>query len=136
MRAVDAYHDRLTVVPAITNLRQAPFARVIRAEVLSLKNLHYLALARVHGCASSRVILQHIAPNVLNTLFVWCSLDVGLVILTVATLSFLAPEYRRLPSWGQMVSGGRGHVATAWWVSPIPGVAVILVAVAFNLLGD
>jgi peptide/nickel transport system permease protein len=127
----------LTVVLAITILLWAPFARVIRGEVLSLKVQDYVALARVHGCGSSRIILQHIAPNVLNTFFVMLSLNVGLVILTEATLSFLGAGIPPpTPSWGQMVSDGRSHVATAWWISIIPGVAITLVVIAFNLFGD
>jgi len=126
-----------TVVLAVTLILWARFARVTRGEVLSIKNNDYVALARIHGCSGFRIMFIHIMPNVFNTFMVMLTLHVGLVILTEASLSFLGAGIPPpTPSWGQMVSDGRAKVATAWWISIIPGVAITMVVIAFNLFGD
>ena len=126
-----------TVVLAVTLILWARFARVTRGEVLALKTNDYVALARVHGCSSFRIMFVHILPNVFNTFMVMLTLHVGLVILTEASLSFLGAGIPPpTPSWGQMVADGRAKVATAWWISIIPGVAITMVVIAFNLFGD
>ena len=126
-----------TVVLAVTLILWARFARVTRGEVLSLKTSDYISLALVHGCSSFRIMAIHIMPNVFNTFMVMLTLHVGLVILTEASLSFLGAGIPPpTPSWGQMVADGRAKVATAWWISIIPGVAITMVVIAFNLFGD
>ena len=112
-------------------------ARQIRGEVLQLKQMDYVALARVAGASSPRIILQHLIPGVTNTLIVVATLGTGQIILTEATLSFLGvgippPE----PAWGSMVAFGRNYIATEWWIAVIPGVAIALVVVSLNFLGD
>ena len=127
----------LTVVLAVTLILWARFARVTRGEVLALKNNDYIALARIHGCSSFRIMAVHIMPNVFNTFMVMLTLHVGLVILTEASLSFLGAGIPPpTPSWGQMVSDGRAKVASAWWISIIPGLAITMVVIAFNVFGD
>ncbi len=135
--AVTMGQGMLTVVLAVTLILWARFARVTRGEVLALKTLDYIALARVHGCSGFRIMAAHIMPNVFNTFMVMLTLHVGLVILTEASLSFLGAGIPPpTPSWGQMVADGRAKVASAWWISIIPGVAITMVVISFNLFGD
>lgn len=126
-----------TLVIAISILLWAGFARVIRGEVLALKQRDFVALARVHGCSQFRIMYTHIVPNVLNTFMVLVTLNVGVVIVAEASLSFLGAGIPPpTPSWGLMVAEGRGKIASAWWLSLIPGIAITLVVLAFNLFGD
>lgn len=126
-----------TMAIAITVILWARFARVIRGEVLAVKTRDFVALARVHGCSHLRIMVVHILPNVLNTFMVLLTLHIGFVILVEASLSFLGAGIPPpTPSWGQMVADGRGHIASAWWLSFPPGVAIMLVVLAFNLFGD
>jgi peptide/nickel transport system permease protein len=126
-----------TIVIAVTFIIWARFARVVRGEVLGVKARDFVALARVHGCSHLRIMAVHIVPNVMNTFMVLLTLHIGFVIIVEASLSFLgagiAPP---TPSWGQMVADGRGHIAAAWWLSVVPGLAILLVVLAFNLFGD
>jgi peptide/nickel transport system permease protein len=126
-----------TIVLAITLIIWARFARIVRGEVLSVKARDFVALARVHGCSHLRIMAIHIVPNVMNTFMVLLTLHIGFVIIVEASLSFLgagiAPP---TPSWGQMVADGRSHIAGAWWLSVLPGAAIMLVVLAFNLFGD
>lgn len=135
--AVTMGQGMLTVVLAVTLILWARFARVTRGEVLALKTLDYISLAKVHGCSGIRIMAVHIMPNVFNTFMVMLTLHVGLVILTEASLSFLGAGIPPpTPSWGQMVADGRAKVASAWWISIIPGVAITMVVISFNLFGD
>ena len=126
-----------TIVIAISLLLWARFARVVRGEVLAVKQRDFVSLARVHGCSPVRIMVTHILPNVMNTFMVLLTLYVGVVIVAEASLSFLGAGIPPpTPSWGLMVAEGRGKVASAWWISLIPGVAITLVVLAFNLFGD
>lgn len=126
-----------TLVIAITLILWARFARVVRGEVLSVKTRDFVALAKVHGCSHLRIMLVHILPNILNTFMVLLTLHVGVVIVAEASLSFLGAGIPPpTPSWGLMVAEGRGKITSAWWISLIPGVAITLVVLAFNLFGD
>ena len=126
-----------TIVIAISLLLWARFARVVRGEVLAVKERDYVALAKVHGCSPARIMATHILPNVLNTFMVLLTLHVGVVIVAEASLSFLGAGIPPpTPSWGLMVAEGRGKISSAWWLSLIPGVAITLVVLAFNLFGD
>ncbi len=112
-------------------------ARQIRGEVLQLKEMDYVALARVAGASSRRIIFLHLLPGVTNTLIVVATLGTGQIILTEATLSFLGvgiPPPR--PAWGSMVAFGRNYIDSAWWIAVIPGVAIALIVVSLNFLGD
>jgi peptide/nickel transport system permease protein len=114
------------------------YARVIRGEVLSLREREYVKLAEIAGASSLRVILRHILPNVLNTAMVLVSLTIGVVIIAEASLSFLGvgvppPE----PAWGLMLSEARSTLmAGKWWLTVFPGVCILLVVLATQLLGD
>jgi len=126
-----------TIVLAITVIIWARFARVVRGEVLGVKTRDFVALARVHGCSNPRIMLVHIVPNVMNTFMVLLTLHIGFVIIVEASLSFLGAGIPPpTPSWGQMVADGRSHIASAWWLSVMPGVAIVLVVLAFNMFGD
>ena len=125
------------VVIAIALVLWARYARVIRGEVLSLKERDFIARARVAGCSHLRIVLFHLFPNTVNTLLVLLTLQVGWVIIVEASLSFLGAGIPPpTPAWGSMVSDGREYVDTAWWVSAMPGIAIMLTVVAFNLFGD
>jgi peptide/nickel transport system permease protein len=125
-----------TLVTAISLLLWASFARVIRGEVLALKQRDFVALAKVRGCSSLRIMLTHILPNVLNTFMVLVTLNIGVVIIAEASLSFLGAGIPPpTPTWGLMISEGRGRIADAWWVALIPGIALTLV-LSVNLFGD
>jgi peptide/nickel transport system permease protein len=126
-----------TLVIAISLLLWAGFARVVRGEVLALKQRDFIALAKVHGCSEVRIMATHILPNVMNTFMVLVTLNVGVVIVAEASLSFLGAGIPPpTPSWGLMVAEGRGKISSAWWLSLIPGIAITLVVLAFNLFGD
>src|SRR5215510_13752115 len=126
-----------TLVIAISLLLWAPFARIIRGEVLALKQRDFVALAKVRGCSEVRIMLTHILPNVLNTFMVLVTLNIGVVIIAEAALSFLGAGIPPpTPTWGLMVSEGRGRIAEAWWVSVIPGLAITLLVLSVNVFGD
>lgn len=126
-----------TLVIAISLLLWASFARVIRGEVLMLRQRDFVALAKVRGCSSLRIMLTHILPNVLNTFMVLVTLNIGVVIIAEASLSFLGAGIPPpTPTWGLMISEGRGRIADAWWVALIPGIAITLLVLSVNLFGD
>jgi len=126
-----------TVVIAASLILWARFARLIRSEVLSVRERDYVTLARVAGASSRRIMLVHILPNVLNSVVVLLTLQLGFVIIVEATLSFLgAGVPPPTPTWGQMVASGRTYIDTAWWMSLFPGLAIAVVVLSFNLLGD
>ncbi|MDE2939989.1 MAG: ABC transporter permease [Chloroflexota bacterium] len=113
------------------------FARLVRGEVLQLKTLDYVALAKVAGASIPRILFVHIFPGVINTLIVLATLQVGFVILVESTLSFLgAGVPPPTPAWGSMVAEGRDFLAGAWWISTMPGVAILLTVMSLNLFGD
>ena len=113
------------------------FARNTRGEVLQLKTMDYIALAKVSGASTPRILFKHIFPGVVNTLIILATLEVGIVILLESTLSFLgAGVPPPTPAWGSMVADGRDRLAVAWWISTIPGVAIMLVVLSMNIFGD
>ena len=108
-----------------------------RGEVLSLKQRDFVALAKVRGCSGARIMATHILPNVLNTFMVLVTLNIGVVIIAEATLSFLGAGIPPpTPTWGLMISEGRGRLTDAWWVALIPGIAITLMVLSVNLFGD
>ncbi len=125
------------VILVIALLLWPRFARQIRGETLALKEQDFVALAVVAGRSSAWIISHHIFPNVVPTLLVICTLQVGYVILLEGSLSFLGvgvPPPN--PAWGLMIADGRGFLATAWWISLFPGLAMLFTVLAVNLLGD
>jgi peptide/nickel transport system permease protein len=114
------------------------YARVIRGEVLSLKERDFVRLAIVAGCSRMKIMRQHVLPNVLNSAIVLATLMLGVVIVTEAALSFLGvgvPPPK--PAWGLMLADGKkGLMAGYWWLTVFPGVCIVLMVLSANLLGD
>jgi peptide/nickel transport system permease protein len=114
------------------------YTRVIRGEVLSLREREFVKLAEIAGASHTRVMLRHILPNVMNTTMVLASLTIGVVIIAEASLSFLGvgvppPQ----PSWGSMMSDGRAMLLVGnWWLTVFPGIGIMLVVLATQMLGD
>ena len=126
-----------TVIIAACIVLWARFARLIRSEVLSVKERDFVKLARIAGASNWRIMISHILPNVLNSVVVLLTLQLGFVIILEATLSFLGAGIPPpTPTWGQMVASGRDYLETAWWLSVFPGLAIAVVVLSFNLLGD
>jgi len=126
-----------TVVVVIVITYWCWYARIVRGEVLSLKERDYVALARVAGCSAWLILLRHLLPNIFNTLLVLATLQVGQVIVFEASLSFLGlgiqpPDV----SWGLMLADARNYISNAWWAITLPGLAIMLTCLASNLLGD
>jgi peptide/nickel transport system permease protein len=125
------------VILVIALLLWPRFARQVRGETLGIKEQDFVALAVVAGRSSAWIITRHVLPNVMPTLLVISTLQVGYVILLEGTLSFLGvgvPPPN--PAWGLMIADGRGFIATAWWITLFPGLAMLLTVLAVNLLGD
>jgi peptide/nickel transport system permease protein len=113
------------------------FARQVRGEVLSLKTKDYVALAKVSGASTPRILFIHIFPGTINTLIVVATLQVGIVILLESVLSFLgAGVPPPTAAWGSMVYDGRDRLAGFWWIATFPGLAIMLTVMSLNLFGD
>jgi peptide/nickel transport system permease protein len=113
------------------------YSRQTRGEVLSLKQRDFVALAKVAQASRWRIATRHILPNLINTLSVLATLQVGGVILLEASLSFLGLGIQPpTPSWGAMVSEGRNYISTAWWLTAFPGLAIALFVLCTNFIGD
>jgi peptide/nickel transport system permease protein len=126
-----------TVIVAIAISWWPWYVRLIRGQAASVTGRPYIEACRALGIPRRRIILRHILPNSITPLIVQMSLDVGGVILTASALSFLGlgPQ-DPIPDWGLMVSEGQAYFTTAWWAVTFPGIAILLTAFAFNLLGD
>jgi peptide/nickel transport system permease protein len=130
--------------PSITNTTLAIavtwwpwYTRLIRGQAASVAGRQYVEAARALGVSRRRILFRHILPNSITPLIVQVSLDVSAVILTASALSFLGLGAQDpIPDWGLMVSQGQSYFTTQWWLVTFPGAAILLTAVAFNLLGD
>ncbi len=126
-----------TVVLALSILGWAGYARMIRGEALRISQSDFVAQARVNGASGWRIMTRHIFPNIINSLIVLMTLQVGMMILAEAGLSYLGLGITvPTPSWGAMVSDGRANLDNAWWISLFPGVCIGLVVLSGNFLGD
>ncbi len=115
----------------------APFARIVRGELLLLRELDYVTAIRALGGTDARIIMRHILPQILSSIIVVASLEIGRIILIESSLSFLGlgvPE--SVPSWGGMLSDSRKYLLNAWWFSTFPGLIIVMVVVSVNLFGD
>lgn len=127
----------IILIGLLALLSWTPFVRNVRGEVLSLKTRDYVSLAQVAGASTFRIMIWHLLPGVINTVIVIATLRVGQLILTEAILSFLGAGIPPpTPAWGAMVNDGRPFVQDAWWISFFPGVAIFLVVMSLNFLGD
>jgi peptide/nickel transport system permease protein len=126
-----------TVVLALSLFGWAPYARLIRGEALHLRQADFVIQARIIGASPMRIMTRHVFPNVVNPLIVIATMQIGLIIILEAALSYLgAGVPPPTPSWGNMVSDGRNVIDTAWWISFFPGLAIGLVVLSGNFLGD
>jgi peptide/nickel transport system permease protein len=113
------------------------YCRVVRAEVLSLRERDYVLAARAMGASDLRIILRHMLPNVLAPILVISTLQMGVVIISEASLNFLGVGVQSsVPTWGGMLSDGREFMRDAWWLATFPGIAISIVVLGVNLLGD
>lgn len=112
-------------------------ARIMRSQVLALKNLEYVTAAHAIGVPRFRVLVRHILPNALSPMIVVGTLGTAGAILTEATLSFLGLGIQQpIPSWGTMVNTGQNYIFTAWWYAIFPGLAIMITVLGFNFVGD
>jgi peptide/nickel transport system permease protein len=130
--------------PSLTNLMIAvgvssvpTYARLTRGSVLSAREEVYVEAARATGTPNSRILVQHILPNVVAPIIVTATLGVGAAILWAAALSFIGlGSQPPTPEWGRMISEGRQYMRTQWWISTFPGLAIMITVLAMNILGD
>ena len=114
-----------------------PFARLARAETLTIRNSDFVAAVRLTGASPIRIVLRHIVPLCLGSVIVRVTLDMSAIILTAAALGFLGMGAQPpSPEWGAMIATARRFILQQWWVPTIPGIAIFVVSLAFNLLGD
>ena len=126
-----------SAVAAIALTAWPPYARLARAETLGLRAADFVAAVRLTGASGGRIVLRHIAPLCLPSLIVRVTLDMSSIILTVAGLGFLGMGAQPpAPEWGTMIATARRFILEQWWVPTIPGIAIFLASLAFNLLGD
>ncbi|MGD9890536.1 MAG: ABC transporter permease [Dehalococcoidia bacterium] len=132
------YGPSLTNVLAIIVVwRWASYARLVRGEVLSLRERDFVTASRTIGASDSWIMIRHLVPNLVNAVVILATLDIATVILIEAALSFLGVGMPPpTPSWGAMVSEGRNFITVAWWLVTIPGLAILTVSLVGNLLGD
>jgi peptide/nickel transport system permease protein len=130
--------SEMNIIIVLAAVYWTRYARVIRGEVLSLKEREYVRLAIIAGCSRLTIMRRHILPNVLNSAIVLATLMLGVVVVTEAALSFLGvgvPPPK--PAWGLMLADGkRGLMAGYWWLTVLPGLCIMLLVLAANLLGD
>lgn len=113
------------------------FARPVRGEVLQLREREYTLSAKVLGVSSIGVMFKHLLPNIMPTVLVLSALDLGATILSLASLSFLGLGVgAEVATWGGMLASGRNYVSTSWWLAAFPGIAIFLIVMASNLIGD
>jgi peptide/nickel transport system permease protein len=125
------------VLGLLALLAWSGFVRNVRAEVLTLKERDYVSISRICGASGTRIISRHLLPGVMNTVLVIASLRVGNLILAEASLSFLGAGIPSpTPAWGVMIAEAREYVQVAWWGTVFPGLAILLIVMSLNFLGD
>ncbi|WP_038057570.1 ABC transporter permease [Thermodesulfobacterium hydrogeniphilum] len=127
----------LTIMIVIGSTSWMGVARLVRAEILSLKERDFVQIAKVYGASSFRIIFKHLLPNALPPILVSASLGLGQAILIESALSFLGIGVQPpTPSWGNMLIEGKETLEVAWWLSVFPGLAILITVLAFTLLGE
>jgi peptide/nickel transport system permease protein len=122
---------------AISLTAWPPYARIARAETLTMRQSDYIHAIKLQGAGSLRIIVKHIWPLCLASLVVRVTLDMAGIILTAAGLGFLGLGAEpQLPEWGAMIADGRNFIHDQWWMATVPGLAIFIVSLGFNLLGD
>ncbi len=114
-----------------------PYTRLVRAEVLVAKGSEYVQAARTLGYSDLTIMFRHILPNVISSSIVYLASDIVMCIMSAATLSFLGLGVPSpTPEWGAIISGGKSFISTAWWITTLPGLVMVVVGLGFSLLGD
>ena len=127
----------LTIIVVLGLTGWERYARVVRAEVLALREKDFIEAARAMGVGRARTLLRHVLPNTFSSIIVMSTLQVAQAILQEAALSFLGVgSGGTYPTWGQMIALGRDFVTVAWWLPTFPGLAILLTVLAINLVGD
>lgn len=127
----------VNAIIAIAITTWPPYARVARAETMVIRNQDYIAAMRLQGASQARIIWKHVVPMCMSSLIVRTTFDMAGIILTAAGLGFLGLGAQPpMPEWGAMISAGREQIFDQWWVATFPGIAICIVALGFNLLGD
>jgi peptide/nickel transport system permease protein len=127
----------LNVILVMAVTRWVQFARIVRADVLSIREREFVSGARARGNRSLRLLLRHVLPNALTPIIVVATLELAFMIIYESALSFLGLGVQPpTPTWGWMLADGRNYIATAWWLATFPGLAIMLTVLAVNLLGD
>ncbi|MBO8162827.1 MAG: ABC transporter permease [Brevibacillus sp.] len=126
---------KLILVLGISNW--VGFARLVRGQVMAVKEMEYVQAARAIGATNLRIIYKHVLPNVMSSIIVLATLNVAVNILLEASLTFIGMGVDpSIPAWGGMLADGRNYIETAWWVATFPGIAIMITVLGFNLLGD
>ncbi len=124
-------------VLAIALTTWSPFARIVRAEALTIRNSEFILAAQVQGVSTVGILTRHVTPLCISSVIVRLTLDMAGIILTAAGLGFLGLGAQPpTPEWGAMISLGRQFLIDQWWVPTVPGIAILVVSLGFNLLGD
>lgn len=127
----------LSVVLILSPFIAASFTRMVRGETLSVRNMPYVSLARVAGASHTRILFRHVLPNIAGTIIVLATLELGALILVEASLSFLGVGIPPpMPAWGLMVDAGREFIATRYWLTLFPGLAIVATVLSINWIGD
>ena len=135
MAMLGASLGNIILVLAITGWVE--YARVVRSQVLSVRELEYVTAAKALGARSLVIMLKHVLPNVFASVIVIASLQLGTVIIAEASLTFLGLGIPpSIPTWGSMLASGREYFVLAWWLPTFPGLAIVLTVLAVNFLGD
>lgn len=131
-------HGGLTSIIVVIGITfWVPYARVIRGETLSLKQRDFVALARIAGCSSGRILVRHIFPNIISTITVLVTLQLGSAIMVESALTFLGVGLQPPGvAWGLMIADGRMYISTAWWIPTFAGLAIMVTVLGANLMGD
>ena len=124
-------------VIAIAITSWPPYARIARAETLTVRNSDYIKAVEIMGASPTRIVLRHVMPLCISSLIVRVTLDMAGIIIIAAGLGFLGLGAQPpLPEWGAMIASGRRFILDQWWVAAMPGMAILAVSLGFNLLGD
>jgi peptide/nickel transport system permease protein len=126
-----------TIIISVSLVFWTTYARVIRGETLSVKQRDFVALAKVTGCGHTRILRKHIFPNLVNTVMVLATLQLGRAIIIEASITFLGLGIQPpATAWGLIISDGRIYMSTAWWVPTFAGIAIMVTVLGANLFGD
>jgi peptide/nickel transport system permease protein len=124
-------------VLAIALTTWSPYARIARAEALTIRNSEFIMAAKVQGASTGGILFRHVMPLCISSVIVRLTLDMAGIILTAAGLGFLGLGAQPpTPEWGAMISAGRQYLLDQWWIPTVPGIAIFVVSLGFNLLGD